>query len=146
MPRHDALRGDARQLSQLDRRGIADLAWAAVELAFARLRLHSAHARKLIAMAAGQKSAPPLEPKQDAIAARVAFAIPRAAARLPWRTDCLVQALAGERWLARSDIPSTLFIGIPGEREGEFEAHAWLKAGERVVTGGDIEGFVPFRP
>jgi hypothetical protein len=64
---------------------------------------------------------------------------------MPWRADCIIQALAAERWLRRRGIPSALFFGVPKEPRKEFVAHAWLKAGERVVTGGDITGFVPFR-
>ena len=74
---------------------------------------------------------------------RVAFAIPRAAARVPWRSDCLVQALAGERWLSRNGVDTTLTLGVRKDLPAEFEAHAWLTAGDRIVTGGDVSGYVP---
>ena len=39
----------------------------------------------------------PLTNEQERLVEQVAFAIPRVAKRVPWRADCLVQALAGER-------------------------------------------------
>jgi len=74
---------------------------------------------------------------------RVAFVIPRVAARLPWRADCLVQALAARRWLARHGVTTTLTLGVPRDKPADFEAHAWLTAGDRIVTGGDVSGYVP---
>ena len=130
-----------RRLAGLDGRTMADLAHAAFELGLARLRLKSRHARALVA-------APPsaiikLDGRQAALVDRVAFAIPRVAARLPWRADCLVQALAARRWLGHHDIATTLTLGVPRNMPSDFEAHAWLTAGTRIVTGGDISGYVP---
>lgn len=84
-----------------------------------------------------------LDDQQAALVDRVAYVIPRVAARLPWRADCLVQALAAERWLARAGIATMLTLGVPRAKRPEFEAHAWLSAGDRIVTGGDVRGYVP---
>ena len=84
-----------------------------------------------------------LSPEEERLIERIAYVIPRVAARLPWRTDCLVQAIAAKRWLARSGIVSRLHFGVPREKQPEFEAHAWLTVGERIVTGGDIDVYVP---
>ncbi len=73
----------------------------------------------------------------------MAFVIPRVAARLPWRADCLVQALAARRWLGGQGVATKLTLGVPREKPTDFEAHAWLSAGTRIVTGGDISGYVP---
>ncbi len=75
----------------------------------------------------------------------MAFAIPRVAARLPWRADCMVQALAAQRWLAAHDIASSVRLGVRPRDDDEFEAHAWLTVGEAVVTGGDISPYSEFR-
>ncbi|MET4131835.1 hypothetical protein ABIE62_000951 [Porphyrobacter sp. MBR-155] len=72
-----------------------------------------------------------------------AFFISRMAARVPWRSDCLVQALAGQRWLARLSIPSEIVVGTAKLANGQFDAHAWLRHGDRVVLGGDISRFQP---
>jgi len=62
------------------------------------------------------------------------------AIRVPWRSDCLIQALAARRWLARAAAPSDVCIGVRKDEQG-FQAHAWLKVGERIVTGGDISSY-----
>lgn len=118
-----------------------DLVRAALELGFARLRLRSEHARALIAAPSAKVAK--LDARQAALVTRVAFVIPRVAARLPWRADCLVQALAAQHWLSSQQVSTTLTLGVPRERRAVFEAHAWLTAGDRVVTGGDISGHVP---
>ena len=63
---------------------------------------------------------------------------------MPWRSDCLVQALAAQRWLARKGVPSCLQIGSRKTEMIGFEAHAWLSVGDLVVTGWDIENFEQF--
>lgn len=75
--------------------------------------------------------------------AHVAFAIPRVALRLPWRADCLVQALAGQAMLLRRGIASTIAVGTGRHPDGRFEAHAWLVCGEQVILGGDVSRFAP---
>ena len=120
---------------------VRDLATAGVELAIARVRLGSRHARALIA--APTVEAAQLDPGQAALVERVAYLIPRVAARVPWRADCQVQAIAAERWLARHGVATTLTLGVPRDKPADFEAHAWLSAGTRIVTGGDISGYVP---
>ncbi len=120
---------------------LGDIIRAGFELGFARLRLRSRQAAS--AMSAPAAEPDPLTPEQVAKVDRVAFVIPRVAARLPWRSDCLVQALAAERWLTRNGVATTLTFGVPRDKPADFEAHAWLTAGGRVVTGGDIRGYVP---
>lgn len=90
---------------------------------------------------AQRRSCGQLSPSQAALVEQVAYVIPRVAARMPWRADCLVQALAAKRWLGRHDVATTLSLGVPREKAIDFEAHAWLSAGENVVTGGDITSF-----
>ena len=65
--------------------------------------------------------------------------------RVPWRSDCVVQALAARRWLARGGVGSTVCVGVRKDEQG-FQAHAWLKAAGRVVTGGDISSYAELPP
>lgn len=74
---------------------------------------------------------------------KAAFFISRMANRVPWRSDCLVQALAGQRWLARSNCASEIIVGAARRPDGSLEAHAWLRQGSRIVLGGDISTFQP---
>jgi len=111
------------------------------ELGLARLRLDSRSARAMIAAPADPDHH--LTPNQAALVERVAFAIPRVAVRLPWRADCLVQALAARRWLGRHGVATSLTLGVLRDKPADFEAHAWLTAGDHIVTGGDISGYLP---
>ena len=75
----------------------------------------------------------------------VAWAINSAASRVPWRSDCLLQAMAGSAWLDAIDRSCKLNIGVRKNAAGELEAHAWLTSGDLVVTGNlpDLEAFSP---
>lgn len=79
----------------------------------------------------------------DARCDKVAFVIPRIACRVPWRADCLVQALAGQHWLRAGGIASEIVVGTAKQANGTFEAHAWLRQGDRIILGGDIARFAP---
>ena len=132
---------EAGRLIRLGEATPTDALLAMVELGLARLRLDSRSARAMAAAPADPNH--DLTPNQAALVERVAFVIPRVAACLPWRADCLVQALAANRWLGRHGVATTLTLGVPRDKPAEFEAHAWLSAGTRIVTGGDISGYVP---
>jgi hypothetical protein len=93
-------------------------------------------------VAAARKGATGDEAAKSACA-RIAWVIPRLAARLPWRSDCLVQALAGQQMLRRRRIASAIAVGTAKHADGTFEAHAWLMRGECVILGGDISRFEP---
>jgi hypothetical protein len=120
-----------------------DLVVAMIELLRARWRIARTRAPRLLVEL---RRPPPLLPPADidAIAAeRVAWAVQAAARRVPWRSDCLVQAIAAQRWLARERRPTQLVIGVHKDAAGRFEAHAWLRCGTVTVTGGDIARFTP---
>ncbi len=74
----------------------------------------------------------------------IAWAIYAAARRLPWRTDCLIQATAARRWLDQRHIHSTFHIAAQGQTggnltgSGRLSAHVWLEVGGKTVTGGDL--------
>jgi len=129
-------------LAGLDREAQIDLVWAAIELGLARLRLKSRGVRSLAAGTGPVMGK--LDRRQELFVGRVAFAIPRVAVRVPWRADCLVQAMAAKRWLARRDISSELVLGARTANSLHLEAHAWLRVGETIVTGGDITSYSPF--
>jgi len=71
-------------------------------------------------------------------AARVQWAIETAARHLPWKPVCFPQAVAGTLMLRRRGIQSTLYFGVdPGH---DLDAHAWVRVGNLVVTGGPLDG------
>lgn len=75
----------------------------------------------------------------------VGRAINSAGSRVPWRSDCLLQAMAASMWLDRIERSYKLNIGVRKNAAGELEAHAWLTSGNHVVTGNlpDLKGFSP---
>ena len=126
-----------------DRRfSVGDAARAVVELAIARIGLDKSWSRETLAEP--EKAPQELDPPKRNLVARVSFIVPRVAARVPWRADCMVQALAARRWLDRAGIATTINLGAPKDKSVPFAAHAWLKAGDMIVTGGDVSRFAPF--
>ena len=124
---------------KLNARALADLLRATCNLAWARREIGSATPNALLqrqtVCAAAQAE------DRGELVKRVAIAIPRAASRVPWRSDCLVQAIAAERWLASMGVPTVLFIGARKDEHSQFLAHAWLTVGDTIVTGGNIREY-----
>lgn len=125
----------------------ADIARATWELALAHrtLRRHSIKSLGLLRREADNPHAKAFTAAQRARIAEVSRAFEIAAPRVPWRSDCLVQCLAGRRWLARHGIATRIAIGIRRDEAGAMLAHAWLCAGDIVVTGGDVADFAEFQ-
>ena len=76
----------------------------------------------------------------------VAWAIRSAAARTPWNSTCLAQAMAAALMLKRRRISSSLYLGVAKEEggSGALSAHAWLCCGDMVATGGfELDRFSP---
>jgi hypothetical protein len=73
--------------------------------------------------------------------ARLSWALGAAATRVPWRSDCLLRAMAAERWLRRHRREPEFFLGTTKLETGQFEAHAWLRCGDVMVTAGRSEEF-----
>lgn len=129
-----------RRALKLSLRDWLDVLRAVRHLATARMVHRRKGAADLLRLAQVRGGAPG---RDEALARRVAAAIPRAAARVPWRSDCFVQALAAQDWLARNGIGSELHIGVRTDAPQGFAAHAWLRHGEITVTGGDSSAYRP---
>ncbi|MDS4042511.1 MAG: lasso peptide biosynthesis B2 protein [Candidatus Competibacter sp.] len=82
-----------------------------------------------------------LSPEQTARALQIGWAIAAAARRTPWQSNCLAQAIAATALLRRRGIPSTLYLGVAksADQPERLTAHAWVRCGDRNVTGGDGE-------
>jgi len=122
-----------------------DVLTATWELARANIAMRRLPADRLALLEGGGEGEPELSQRQRALVERVAYVVPIMGLRLPWRADCLVQALAGQRWLARGGVPSRIRIGVRKD-SGEFGAHAWLTVGARIVTGGDVTAYAELPP
>ncbi|WP_459866113.1 lasso peptide biosynthesis B2 protein [Endothiovibrio diazotrophicus] len=73
------------------------------------------------------------EGEDEALLRQVAWAVAAAARHVPWEAVCLPRAMAAKAMLRRRGVASTLYLGVAGGTE--MAAHAWLRAGSRVVTG-----------
>lgn len=139
-----AVKRDFRHAVRLSLRIVSDLFHAAIELALARVRLSSRKSRKLLGSIPASAVSGPAPPKRediDALVDRVSFAIPRMSSRVPWRADCLVQALAAQRWLGSRGVVSSIVVGVSKPMPEDFKAHAWLMAGDRIVTGDQADTY-----
>jgi Transglutaminase-like superfamily len=126
------------RLLALALRGLWELAlarWALHRIGPAGVQLRNAEAMR--------DARPEATPRLARHCDSIAFIIPRMARRVPWRADCLVQALAGQNWLRAAGIGSEIVVGTARSADGAFEAHAWLQHGETVILGGDIARFRP---
>ena len=119
-------------------------AWlkACAKLAAARFEL----ARKPVSTILTSLSNPATSTPASAEVVRlIGWAIASAGARVPWRSDCLVQAMAAAAWLHELGHGWTLNIGVRRGPGGALEAHAWLASGDEIITGNlpDLDSFRP---
>jgi len=67
-----------------------------------------------------------------------------ASRRVPWRADCLPQALAAVSMLARRGYTPVLALGARSSAEtAKMSAHAWVECAGIVVCGGPIHRSFP---
>lgn len=67
---------------------------------------------------------------------KVSWAIKRVYRYTPWESKCLVQAMTAQKMLERRNICSTIYLGVNRDDSNTMTAHAWLRCGEIIVTGG----------
>lgn len=125
--------GDIGWLIAYGARGLVELVRA--RLAFDRLEARAILARNGVVAAAARTDPASANP---VLALRISYIIPRISARLPWRSDCVIQAMAAQNWLAAHRLASEIQIGVERPDDGPFGAHAWLVHHGAIVTGGDI--------
>jgi hypothetical protein len=87
--------------------------------------------------AAGYQHGQPPNPAPDQIqtASEIGWAVRRVARRMPFRADCLPQAMAAKWMLRRRGVVAVMFIGGAKDANGLLETHAWLLAAGVEVTG-----------
>lgn len=127
--------GRALSLTREDWRFIAI---AVKELALARLR----HATTRIDVIFHDLRQSPPDPVKEcaqlglADLRRLSWAVAAAAARVPWRSDCVLQAMAAQRWMRRRHCGGDFFVDVRKDPQGALLSHAWLRRGELSITGG----------
>ena len=73
---------------------------------------------------------------QVEVAREIGWAVGCVAHRVPWDSRCLAQALAATWMLRRRGLESTVTFGADQGKSRDLVAHAWLRFGPRLVTGG----------
>lgn len=112
---------------------------ALLRLAWAKLLIHTIPFRWLAARLGRAQAETPsaVTPAERAVAVKVSWAVQTAARYVPFGFVCLPQAVAAQRMLRRRGVATTLYLGValdPAKREA-LQAHAWLRAGDKIVTG-----------
>ena len=135
-----------RRATQLTLSDWRYLAQASVELLAARYRFSTLSPESILRALQDRSSPVPHEQinRRAAIdVERVSWAITLAARYVPWRSDCLIQVMAADRWLRRHGLCADFHLGVAKDVDGGLKAHAWLCYGGLTVTGGRYDEFAP---
>jgi hypothetical protein len=84
----------------------------------------------------GTESSATATAEEMSTAQEVSWAVGVMARRVPWDGRCLAQALAAMGMLRRRGLEGTVCFGASQSESAGFDAHAWLRLGSCVVTGG----------
>ena len=71
---------------------------------------------------------------------RIAWAVRTASRYTPWESKCLAQAMAARMMLKRRRFPTTIYLGVLKDDKAGLKAHAWIRCGERILTGAQGHG------
>jgi hypothetical protein len=112
---------------------------ATVWLAFARLMLLVLPFRQLAERLSSHNDSTNCNPEPE-ILERIGYAVQVAANKVPWRSDCFPQSIAGWMLLKHYGYNSTIHLGVTRSGADELLGHAWVTCGDIVVTGGEDPG------
>lgn len=109
---------------------------AAVLLGIARLMIRRVRFEKLAPRLGRHMAETPdaHSPEERAIAREVRWAVSAAVRHVPFEAVCFPQAIAAMYMLRRRGVAGTLYLGV--NRERGLDAHAWVRAGRTIITGG----------
>ena len=85
-----------------------------------------------------EESAAATDTESAGVADLVSRAVHSAAHHVPGKNACLVRGVVAARMLSRRRLPWTLYLGMSRGDEDQLKAHAWVRCGEVVVTGGEV--------
>jgi len=130
-----------RKLLSLSYRQIGLLAAASLYLVVARSKLAHQPMNRLI-KELGDPFNVDAKPNAER-AAEIAWALRTTAAKVPWRADCLIRAIAARQWARRIGLPFEFHLGVSVDTT-VFQAHAWSLSGTTFLSG-DIPELDRFR-
>lgn len=96
---------------------------------------------RLLSQIGPARKAPEIEPESITEVEQIGRAISRVAILVPWRSDCLVQAIAADSLLRQHGFQSEFFLGVQRRGDAAFLAHCWIKCGDQVAVGGTSDDF-----
>ncbi len=85
-----------------------------------------------------------VQPEQ-ALAKRLGWAVVKMATYTPFKSNCMVQALAAKQMCKKRGIATTLYIGVGKNQEATPQKlnHAWLRSGSFIITG-NLKGLADY--
>ena len=63
--------------------------------------------------------------------------------RIKWKDSCLIRALTAKRILNSMGEKCTLYMGVSQIEGQAMTAHAWLRCGKCIITGGESMSHYP---
>lgn len=81
-----------------------------------------------------------VEVNEYRVAKRISWIVTQATNYTPWSSKCLVQALTAQKMLKKRGIHTTIYLGVKKDIYNNMKAHAWIRCGTYIVTGGMNKG------
>jgi hypothetical protein len=132
------------RLGKFFRRSFADQALlleALANLVVAKILIHGIPFRWLAPRLGTPMASTPMAASEEdqAVARRIGWAVEAVARHSPIRFVCFPQAVAAHWMLRRRGLSSTLYLGVrlKPEKKEMLMAHAWVRFGNRILTGFD---------
>ena len=66
---------------------------------------------------------------------KIEHAVRRASRYTIHKSKCYDQALTAKALLGQIGLPATLYFGLAKERDNQLSAHAWVRCGNKIITG-----------
>ncbi|MCE3198834.1 lasso peptide biosynthesis B2 protein [Paenibacillus sonchi] len=133
-----------RLLLTVDKAALALIPEALWRLFLVRIQLLFPFAKTAPQLGIQAQETPMISKEGDAARIRHVTKAIRVMSRFtPWKSTCMVRAVAGLKMLEKRGIESTLYMGVAKDKQGRMIAHAWLRSGSYYVSGDDaMKGFV----
>lgn len=108
-------------------------------LAVSKIMIGALPFRKIISLITNSPEESPehLDPASMGRAQRIGRSVAWVGRRVPWQSKCYDQALAASLLLRIMGISGTLYFGIWKDPTDSIGAHAWLRAGDVIITGAE---------
>ena len=129
---------DFKRFGQLPRNRQWLICEALLALAMARVAMACIPFKRIAAWlgTAGTETPASAADHEILMAQEIGWAVSAVARRVLWDGRCLGQALAATGMLRRRGLEGTVSFGAGRDESAEFTAHAWLRLGPLMVTGG----------